>query len=193
MAIFHNGKQIQNLYHNGKQINTLYHNGKLIYRYFLPSGTDMFITPTVVTGSRYYYADVVIPMNGGDGGYLHMFTNTTIELYHPIQQAKNGIIITFKNYAAAVQTNVKPDSATWGYNLNGTLTISLSQNNLTGSITGYATIDGVTGNYKLGATLVDSTHVRFWSKSETGTDFGTSIATETYWEYFGIIDSIKIA
>ncbi|EEI18775.1 hypothetical protein G8J22_01348 [Lentilactobacillus hilgardii] len=196
MAIFHNGKQINTLYHNGKQINTLYHNGKLIYQYFLPSGTDMFITPTVVTGSRYQYADEVIKMNPGsvrDEYDLHMFINTTIELYHPIQQAKNGIIITFKSYMAAVQTNVKPESATWGYNLNGVLTISLSQNKPTGSITGYATIDGEGGDYQLGATLVDSTHVRFWSRSETGTDLGTSVATSSYFEYFGIIDSIKIA
>ena len=196
MAIFHNGKQLNTLYHNGKQINTLYHNGKLIYQYFLPSGTDMFITPTVVTGSRGYYADEVVTMDAGSAGgkyNLHMFTNTTIELYHPISQAKNGIIITFKSYMAMVQTNIKPESAMWGYNLNGALTISLSQKKPTGSITGGTTIEDEGGNYQLGATLVDSTHVRFWSRSETGTDLGTSVATSNYWEYFGIIDSIKIA
>lgn len=97
MAIFHNGKEIQNLYHNGKQVESVYHNGIKIYSSLLPVGTSVFNDTYFVidndnasgsVGNRYY--------NERMSGNVYK----VITLKYPLSECKNGVEINFSRIIA---------------------------------------------------------------------------------------------
>lgn len=88
MAIFHNGKDIQNLYHNGVKVQSVYHNGIKIYSSGLPIGTILWSGP-----KAFFAAD---PYGGSnDSINNHFLTNKEITLSNAISKCQNGIVVNF--------------------------------------------------------------------------------------------------
>lgn len=86
MAIYHNGKQIDDLFHNGKKIDKIFHDGKCIYASKLASGTVLW------TGST----------NG---------SNPQVTLNYPLSRVRNGIII----YVDSLGSSNSGYFGSWGY------------------------------------------------------------------------------
>ncbi len=96
MAIFHNGKEIQNLYHNGVKVQSVYHNGIKIYSSGLPIGTILWSGSKAFTNQDY-------STDGYDDEtaffYNNFLLNKKITLSNAISKCQNGIVVNFSKGA----------------------------------------------------------------------------------------------
>ena len=155
MAIFRNGKEIQNLYHNGKQVESVYHNGKKIYQWYLPSNSVLWKGNTAFSPNNEGYV----------GGGALVTTSNPIELSGKLSNIKNGLIF---NFGGCVDTNGglwenQPDTST-----------KIPKAKLTNKNFVVHGI-GLWANYSVYAQLIDETHISFTSDSYNGNPMSTCI------------------
>ena len=93
MAIFHNGKELQNLYHNGVKVQSVYHNGIKIYSSGLPIGTILW------SGSKAFSNSNDDIFDGSDFFNNNFLVNKEITLSNAISKCQNGIVVNFSKAA----------------------------------------------------------------------------------------------
>ena len=88
MAIYHKGKEIQNLYHNGVKVQSVYRNGIKIYSSSLPIGTVLWSGSKAFSiQNLFYYSNDFFNNN--------FLVNKKITLSNAINKCKNGIVVNF--------------------------------------------------------------------------------------------------
>ena len=144
MAIFHNGKEIQDLYRNGKQVESVYHNGKKIYQRYLPSNSVLWKGNTAFSPENEYV----------DGGGALVTTSNPIKLSVKLSNIKNGLIFNFSGTVFCNCSGVwnnQPDTSTKIPKAN------LTNQNIVVSGT------GLWADNNVYAQLIDETHISFTS------------------------------
>lgn len=144
MAIYHNGKELQNLYHNGKQVESVYHNGKKIYKWYLPSNSVLWEGNTAFSPD---YENV-------SGGGALVTTSNSIELSGKLSNIKNGLIFNFGGNVlcnTGDAWNNQPDTST-----------KIPKANLTNKNIVVHGI-GLWADDNVYAQLIDETHISFTS------------------------------